>query len=131
MEVCDTSALPTLRASFASAGLARTLFMEQHRKFAASIDLQAAAAPVPAAALAAVLGSAGEFAVAMRGGRSYSLRLSRGALPRARAEGPIRSALVTGGSKVGRPHGSGGSAVERLRQDARRGAHQQQPADST
>ena len=84
----------------ALAGLARTLFMEQRPKFAASIDLQSGMAPVPAATLAAALESAGEFGVAVRGGRTYSLRLARGAAPRARAAGPIRSALVTGGSKV-------------------------------
>ena len=84
----------------ASAGLARTLFMEQRPKFAASVDLQSGVAPVPAATLAAALESAGEFGVAVRGGRTYSLRLARGAAPRARAAGPIRSALVTGGSKV-------------------------------
>ena len=84
----------------ALAGLARTLFMEQRPKFAASIDLQSGMAPVPAATLAAALESVGEFGVAVRGSRTYSLRLARGAAPRARAAGPIRSALVTGGSKV-------------------------------
>ena len=74
--------------------------MEQRPKFAASIDLQAGAAPPSAATLAAALDSAGEFGVAVRGGRTYSLRLARGSAPRPRAAGTIHSALVTGGSKV-------------------------------
>ena len=84
----------------APAGLARTLFMEQRPKFLASIDLHSSALLPSAASLVAMLDTAGEFGVAVRGGRSYSLRLSRGAAPRARAAGPIWSALVTGGSKV-------------------------------
>lgn len=80
--------------------MARTVFMEQRSKFCNSIDLQSAAPPPAAASLAAALAAPGEFAVAVRGGRAYSLRLSQGAAPRHRAAVAVRSALVTGGSKV-------------------------------
>ena len=83
------------------AGLARTLFMEHRSKFSASIDLQSAAPALPAATLAAALACSGEFGVAARGGRTYGLRLDQGAVPHPRlSAGPIRSAFVTGGSKV-------------------------------
>ena len=82
------------------AGLARTLFMEHRSKFSASIDLESAAPALPAATLAAALACSGEFGVAARGGRTYGLRLDRGAVPRPRHAGPIRGAFVTGGSKV-------------------------------
>ena len=80
--------------------MARTVFMEQRSKFGPSIDLQPAAPQPPAASLAAALAAPGEFAVAVRGGRTYSLRLAQGAAPRQRAAVAVRSALVTGGSKV-------------------------------
>ena len=83
--------------------MARTLFMEQRPKFGPSIDLQSTGPAPSQATLAAMLRSAGEFGVAVRGGRTYSLCLSQGAAPRARLAGPIRSAFVTGGSKVGMP----------------------------
>lgn len=76
--------------------------MEQRGKHAPSIDLQSAGARPSAAALAAGLDSVGEFAVAIRGGRSYSLQLGSSVAPRPRAAPRVRSALVTGGSKVDR-----------------------------
>lgn len=83
-----------------SAGIARTLFMEQRERFAASIDLQSSGPLPSAAALATVLETPGGFGVAFRGGRSYDLQISQGSACRPRVQGPVRSALVTGGSKV-------------------------------
>lgn len=80
--------------------MARTLFMEQRAKFGTSIDLQSSGPAPSTASLTAALAAQGEFAVAVRGGRTYGLRLARAAAPRPRVVGTIQSALVTGGSKV-------------------------------
>lgn len=81
------------------------MFMEQRSKFSATIDLQSSGPASSAASLAAALASTGEFAIAVRGGRTYGLRLTQGAVPRARMRSTIGSALVTGGSKVLRQQG--------------------------
>eukprot|EP00887_Chlorella_sp_A99_P003341 scaffold26.g3341.t1 len=82
-------------------GIARTLFMEQRAQYSTSIDLPAAGRLPTHAQLAAALTAPGEFAVAFRGGRSYSLRLAPAPLPRARPAPAmfVRSAFVTGGTK--------------------------------
>lgn len=81
-------------------GMARTVFMEQRSKFGPTIDLQSSGPAPSAASLAAALASSGEFALAFRCGRTYGLRLAQGAVPRPRAGDTLKSALVTGGSKV-------------------------------
>ena len=84
--------------------MARTLFMEQRAKFGTSVNLQSNSPAPSTASLAAALAAQGEFAVAVRGGRTYGLRLARAAAPRTRAINNIQSALVTGGSKVRHYH---------------------------
>jgi hypothetical protein len=83
------------------AGIARTLFMEARGKYGPSIDLSGIGR-MPAAQLSAILRTPGEYVVAVRGGTAYSLRLALAEeAPRARAAPVIRSALITGGTKVG------------------------------
>lgn len=85
--------------------MARTLFMEERTRHVASIDLPSTG-PLPTPAqLAAALAQPGDFALAFRGGRAYSLRLAPSAAPRARPAPAsnnaaiIRSAFITGGTK--------------------------------
>lgn len=81
------------------AGMSRTLFMEARSKYAASVDVQGPRLPV--ATLAAIIGRANEFEVAVRGGRVYSLQmLSHSADWRSRSTANVAGALVSGGTKV-------------------------------
>ena len=92
--------VPLERATPLHAGLHRTLFMEDRPRYAPSLDLPVAKSALPCGTqLARLLAAPGEFALAVRAGRSYSLRLVRAHKARPRPAGHIASALVTGGSK--------------------------------
>lgn len=82
-------------------GIARTLFMEDRSMYGPSLDLEThAQVPLSGSELAAALRCPGEFAMAVRGGRTYSLQLGRAMETKPRLEHRIRSAFVAGGTKV-------------------------------
>jgi len=85
-------------------GIARTLFMEDRSKHLPSVDLSHSfngSANISMNSLLDVMHQNGEFAVAVRGGRTYSLCLARAEESRPRVS-VIRSAFVAGGTKVRR-----------------------------
>lgn len=103
-------------------GLSRTLFMENRSRYATSIDLPSSYR-IPVSQLAQSIGYAGEFAVAVRGDQTFSLRLTAASHREGQHSGDmalqraITSALVTGGSKVrggGEWHGFGTLRLSRI-----------------
>jgi hypothetical protein len=82
-------------------GLARTMFMEDRAKFGLSIDIQGSFLP-SVNQLAQLACESGEYAVAIRGGRLYGLRLLASpimAAPR-HCHDPKECVVVSGGSQV-------------------------------
>lgn len=84
-------------------GIANTVFMEQRGSFGPLIDIDSA---IPFDMLASILSALGEFSVAVRGGRTYVLRLTKSSnddFYSSRRIDHVKSAFVAGGTKVGLP----------------------------
>jgi NAD(P)-dependent dehydrogenase (short-subunit alcohol dehydrogenase family) len=85
--------------SVCGAGIAKTLFMEERSRFSPSIDLDSCGPLPTSSVLACVLRQPGEFAVAIRSQRTYSLRLMPAYATRPRAAPTVTTAFVAGGTK--------------------------------
>ena len=86
-----------------TAGLARTLFMEDRAAYGTSVDLPTTADQLPSAGqLQAMTQHGSEYAVVLRGGRMLSLRLQPAAepLPRPVQASDEQTGFVSGGAKV-------------------------------
>lgn len=79
--------------------------MEDRALFGPCVDIAPSAEKPGWQLLAAVLGSTGEFQVAMEGSACYGLRLAQSAAPRARPLPDLREAtvVISGGTKVRHP----------------------------
>ena len=97
--------LSQLNCPMCFAGLARTLFMEDRSAYGTSIDLCPSGGLPTTAQLQGLAQVSSEYAVTLRAGRAYSLRLMPAAepLPRPHVVSSHHTAIVPGGAKVRRP----------------------------
>lgn len=75
--------------------------MEQRTSFAPMISLQAAAPRPPVSEIVTALSAKGEYSLKYNQGKWYSLRLLPTSMPDT-AGVPVKTALITGGTKVRR-----------------------------